>query len=162
MGNEDPLHVFSRAVLEMVDLGLTTPEDLITLTKLLETLAHPERLLLRDALQHQPELQLASGYYANWAMARWKEAEEALEEMWHRHYRILRGSSEKRLTEAAVNSHVRGLDEYGTLKARCLRLKHLSDQLGELRDAYGCRARMLDQVSNNDRLAAKSDSEDDR
>lgn len=152
--------IFNRVIAEMVDQNLINSEDTIALTRLVESISNPNPNL-REMLLNQPDLQLSAGYFHKKILAAFKDTENKMEEIWYAVYRNLKTSSESRFSEALVTSHAKSSIDYLNLKTWSLKLKYFADQLGELRDSFVVRARMIEQISNNDRLKAKESLEDD-
>lgn len=149
-------HVFFRVIADLIDLKLVNDEDVMRLTDLVRKLEEPisdVNALLRE----QPSLQLTAGYYAHRFEGLRRAEDAAVESLWHDHYKLLEGASKERLTEAKVTASVRQTPDYQDRSTRAMNLKVLAAQLGGLHAAYECRARMLEQISNNVRLAEKED-----
>ena len=150
-------HVFVQVIRELFNSKLVTTEEASLLDSLVLQL-EPAGGDINGVLREHPRLQLAAGYFAHRFEALRRAEEAAVEDLWHKHYKLLEGASKDRLTEAKVTASVHQTPEYLDRTARSLKLKYMAAQLGELHSAYQSRARMLEQISNNIRFAEKESS----
>jgi hypothetical protein len=153
-------HSFMQVTVELTDAGLLTAEELTTLVGLIETLRSPD-LDLSKSMSSHPSLQLAAGYFSNKLLAMQKEEEGRLEALWYEIYHKVRDAEEGRFSESLVSSRAYRDAKYQQLKVWTRRLEYFANQLKSLHYAFICRARMLEQISNNSRQVARESLEDD-
>lgn len=152
-------HIFSSLVPDLVKLGLRE-EDVLRISLLVEVLS--SRVIdLRQELQDQPKHQLTAAFYSNLFKKLKDDTETQRDTVYYNMYHYLvNDKGESRPSDSKVASILRQDPSYLMLLTRLDEFKHAHDQLGALHSALVTRARMLEQISNNDRAQLKSDTED--
>lgn len=149
--------VFDYVVVEARGEGLLTDTDVRSLTDLIRVLEAPI-LDLRRELEAQPMYRATIGYYYHLFLRMAKDAESSMEARWLHFYESLhprkysKGDSPAgRFSEKLVSSHAAKDSVYSDRARIHAKCSYYAAQMGELREAFSARSRMLEQVSNNAR-----------
>lgn len=170
MGNKpkDITRRFSDVAAAAQGLGLVNSQDAETIVYLAEVLVRPVVDIKAELTEH-PSLKAAAGYYFRAISYAAKQCEESVDQAWHRTYNNLYatkyGSPGKstmvlekaadamgKFTEKLVTAQALQDPAYASLATRASQIRHVAEQLGELRDAYFVRGRCLEQIANQVRF----------
>jgi hypothetical protein len=157
-------HILELTIKAMVDDGELNAEEVVALRALVRRLqALPGDI--QEELRSQPALVASAGYFYGKAKARAEQAKddaryyEALRARgWKENpgqYELTFGAKAGRLTQKVVEALAVTSPDVQDLRRVRNRLNGYTLQLETLRDAYLQRGRLLEQMSNNERIALR-------
>jgi hypothetical protein len=156
-------------------MGLLTEHETKVLRYVISVLER-DIVDVQAEVTEQPRLLASIGYFHKYMQRQTKDLEEALEKIWLQKYAALhttKYSSTKtssiakaadmvgKFTDKLVSAQVLQDPQYASLTERAGRVKYITDQLSELREAFKSRTSFLIQFSSNARYDRRNDLQEE-
>lgn len=167
---------FHRVISEAADHQLLNDEDVESLRYVVESLnaSFGEGDQLQAVLEEQAQLRATVGYYSQWFKRQAKAVETGVDRKWLQLYnetrklkydktlpKVRKEDEAGRFSEKLVTSKAVQDPTYTSLQNQAQTYRYFADQLDELKAAIHARTRLLEQYSNNSRVQARVDLDEE-